>query len=73
MDDLMDKSSTRRGQPCYYRVPGVGTISVNDAVLLESAIYQLLKLHFRNETYYVDLIELFHEVHVTCEPVLDWD
>ncbi|KAJ6588864.1 isoprenoid synthase domain-containing protein [Mycena capillaripes] len=61
MDDLMDKSVTRRGQPCYYRVPGVGTISVNDAVLLESAIYQLLKLHFRNETYYVDLMELFHE------------
>ncbi|KAJ6470064.1 farnesyl-diphosphate synthase [Mycena vitilis] len=61
MDDLMDKSITRRGRPCYYRVPGVGTISVNDAVLLESAIYQLLKLHFRNETYYVDLMELFHE------------
>ncbi|KAJ7666230.1 farnesyl-diphosphate synthase [Mycena polygramma] len=61
MDDLMDKSITRRGQPCYYRVPGVGMISVNDAVLLESAIYQLLKLHFRNETYYVDLVELFHE------------
>ncbi|KAJ7719187.1 farnesyl-diphosphate synthase [Mycena maculata] len=61
MDDLMDKSILRRGQPCYYRVPGVGTISVNDAVLLESAIYQLLKLHFRKEPYYVDLLELFHE------------
>ncbi|KAJ7033728.1 farnesyl-diphosphate synthase [Mycena alexandri] len=61
LDDLMDKSITRRGQPCYYRVPGVGTISVNDATMLESAIYQLLKLHFRNETYYVDLIELFHD------------
>ncbi|KAF7360368.1 Farnesyl pyrophosphate synthetase [Mycena venus] len=64
-DDLMDKSLTRRGQPCYYRVPDVGTISVNDAVLLESAIYQLLKLHFRNETYYVDLMELFHEAGYT--------
>ncbi|KAJ7108472.1 farnesyl-diphosphate synthase [Mycena epipterygia] len=61
LDDLMDKSLTRRGQPCYYRVPGVGTISVNDAVLLEAAIYQLLKLHFRDEIYYVDLLELFHE------------
>ncbi|KAJ7485347.1 farnesyl-diphosphate synthase [Mycena latifolia] len=61
LDDVMDKSITRRGQPCYYRVPGVGTISVNDAVLLESAIYQLLKVHFRTETYYVDLIELLHE------------
>ncbi|KAJ7754430.1 farnesyl-diphosphate synthase [Mycena metata] len=61
LDDLMDHSVTRRGQPTYYRVPGVGTISVNDATMLESAIYQLLKLHFRNETYYVDLIELFHD------------
>ncbi|KAJ7686678.1 farnesyl-diphosphate synthase [Mycena rosella] len=61
MDDVMDKSITRRGQPCYYRVPGVGTISVNDAVLLESAIYQLLKAHFREDAYYVDLMELFHE------------
>ncbi|KAJ6627791.1 isoprenoid synthase domain-containing protein [Mycena sp. CBHHK59/15] len=61
LDDLMDKSITRRGQLCYYRVPGVGNISVNDAGMLESAIYQLLKMHFRNETYYVDLLELFHE------------
>ncbi|KAJ7269956.1 farnesyl-diphosphate synthase [Mycena rebaudengoi] len=61
LDDLMDKSITRRGQPCYYRVPGVGTISVNDASMLEAAIYQLLKLHFRKETYYIDLLELFHE------------
>lgn len=62
LDDLMDKSLTRRGQPCYYRVPEVGTIAVNDAVLIESALYTLLKLHFRNETYYIDLVELFHEV-----------
>ncbi|KAF7344610.1 hypothetical protein MSAN_01943300 [Mycena sanguinolenta] len=65
MDDLMDKSLMRRGQPCYYRVPGVGTISVNDAVLIESAIYFLLKTHFRNETYYIDLVELFHEAYCT--------
>ncbi|KAJ7185583.1 isoprenoid synthase domain-containing protein [Mycena filopes] len=61
LDDLMDKSITRRGQPCYYRVAGVGTISVNDATMLEAAIYQLLKLHFRTEPYYVDLLELFHD------------
>ncbi|KAF8138091.1 isoprenoid synthase domain-containing protein [Mycena galopus ATCC 62051] len=61
MDDLMDESVKRRGQPCYYRIPEVGSISVNDALLLESAIYSLLKLHFRNETYYIDLVELFHE------------
>ncbi|KAJ7064838.1 isoprenoid synthase domain-containing protein [Mycena amicta] len=61
IDDLMDKSITRRGQVCYYRLPEVGTIAVNDAVLLDAAIYQLLKRHFRTETYYVDLLELFHD------------
>ncbi|KAJ7634806.1 farnesyl-diphosphate synthase [Roridomyces roridus] len=61
LDDVMDKSTKRRGQTCYYLLPGVGTISINDAGLLESAVYQLLKLHFRQEKYYVDLLELFHE------------
>lgn len=30
--------------------------------MLEAAIYYLLKKHFRQESYYVDLLELFHEV-----------
>ena len=30
--------------------------------MLEAAIYRLLKKHFRNETYYVNLLELFHDV-----------
>lgn len=30
--------------------------------MLEAAIYVLLKKHFRQEKYYVDLLELFHEV-----------
>jgi len=32
--------------------------------MLEAAIYYLLKKHFRQEKYYVDLMELFHEVSV---------
>ncbi|KAF7325904.1 Farnesyl-diphosphate synthase [Mycena kentingensis (nom. inval.)] len=61
MDDLMDKSHTRRRNLCYYRLPDVTTIAVNDAVLLEASIYKLLKRHFRDEKYYVELLELFHE------------
>lgn len=57
----MDSSITRRGQDCWYRLPNVGTIAINDAFLLESAIYFLLKTHFRKQTYYVDLLEHFHE------------
>ena len=60
----MDQSITRRGQPCWYRVDGVGNIAINDAFLLEGAIYHLLKKYFRGEPYYVHLLELFHEVRV---------
>ncbi|KKK14754.1 hypothetical protein P175DRAFT_0509626 [Aspergillus ochraceoroseus IBT 24754] len=60
-DDLMDGSITRRGLPCWYRHEGVGFIAINDAFLLESGIYIILKKHFRSHPAYVDFIELFHE------------
>lgn len=41
-------------------------IAINDAFMLEAAIYVLLKNHFRQESYYVDLLELFHEVVTSC-------
>lgn len=66
-DDLMDSSVTRRGQPCWYRRDGVGTIAVNDSFLIESCIYKLLKLRFRDKPYYVDLLELLHEVTYQTE------
>ena len=58
----MDQSITRRGQPCWYRVEGVGLLAINDSFMLEGAIYHLLKTHFRSEPYYVHLLELFHDV-----------
>jgi len=61
-DDIMDKSLTRRGQPCWYKVEDVGLIAVNDACILEGTIFMLLKKHFRSEVGYVDLVELFHEM-----------
>ena len=66
-DDIMDASITRRGQPCWYRVSHVGIIAVNDACMLEGAIYRLLKVHFRKEAYYVDLLDLFHETTYKTE------
>lgn len=60
-DDMMDGSITRRGQPCWYRQDGVGLIAVNDAFMLESGIYVILKKHFRSHPAYVDFLELFHE------------
>jgi farnesyl diphosphate synthase len=66
-DDIMDSSITRRGQPCWYRAPGVGMVAINDAFMLEAAIYLLLRKHFRQEKHYVDLLELFQEVTLQTE------
>ncbi|KAF0267039.1 hypothetical protein FOG48_03882 [Hanseniaspora uvarum] len=66
-DDMMDKSITRRGQPCWYKVENVNEIAINDAFMLEGAIYMLLKKHFKGDECYVDLLELFHEVTFQTE------
>ena len=66
-DDIMDSSHTRRGQPCWYLMPSVGMIAINDAFVLESSIFILLKKYFRPLPCYVDLIELFHDVTFQTE------
>lgn len=66
-DDMMDQSKTRRGQPCWYLAEGVGNIAINDSFMLEGAIYVLLKKHFRQDSFYVDLLDLFHEVTFQTE------
>ncbi|KAL9259175.1 Farnesyl pyrophosphate synthase-like protein [Drosera capensis] len=62
LDDIMDGSHTRRGQPCWFRVPEVGLVAVNDAVILRNHIPRILKKHFREKDYYVELLDLFNEV-----------
>ena len=66
-DDIMDGSITRRGKPCWYLQESVGMTAINDAFLLEAAIYTLLKKFFRSHPAYVDLIELFHETAYQTE------
>lgn len=61
-DDVMDESITRRGQPCWYRVPRVKMIAVNDAFILEALVYKVLRRHFSHEPFYLKLVELFHDV-----------
>ena len=63
----MDSSHTRRGQPCWFRQLNVGTIAINDAFMLESSIYVLLKQHFRSHPAYVSFLELFHETSFQTE------
>ncbi|KAL2524147.1 Farnesyl pyrophosphate synthase 1 [Abeliophyllum distichum] len=62
LDDIMDNSHTRRGQPCWFRVPKVGLIAANDGIILRNHIPRILKKHFREKPYYVDLLDLFNEV-----------
>lgn len=66
-DDLMDSSITRRGKPCWYRHEGVGLVAINDAFMLETAIYTLLKRYFREHPRYVELMELFHDITFKTE------
>lgn len=62
IDDIMDNSTTRRGQKCWYKVDEVGFAAINDSLMIENGIYYLLKKYFEKESYYTDLIELFHEI-----------
>jgi len=42
-DDIMDSSTTRRGKPCWYLVPGVQNDAINDALILESFMQFLIE------------------------------
>ena len=42
-------------------------IAINDAFMLESSIYAILKKRFRSHPAYLDLLELFHEVTMQTE------
>lgn len=61
-DDVMDDSQTRRGQPCWYKLPEINMIAINDSFLLESFCLEILKNHFGHEAYYADLLELILNV-----------
>ena len=37
-------------------------VAVNDGIILESCMYRILQRHFRATPYYVQLLEIFHEV-----------
>ncbi|XP_065318258.1 farnesyl pyrophosphate synthase-like [Gordionus sp. m RMFG-2023] len=60
-DDIMDNSITRRGRLCWYQNEHVGNIAINDSLFMESSIFSLLRKHFRSETFYTDILELFLE------------
>lgn len=62
LDDLMDGAEIRRGRDCWYRFNNNGNIAINDGILLENGLYVILKKYFRDKPYYVQVLELFHDV-----------
>lgn len=66
-DDIMDHSETRRGSPCWYKLPHVGLTAVNDSLMLENVMYTELRRYYGGHPAYTQLMELFHEAMlVTC-------
>ena len=47
---------------CISVQAGIGSIAINDFLLIEATIYKLLKKHVSHKPYYVDVLDLFHEV-----------
>ncbi|CAH2042351.1 unnamed protein product, partial [Iphiclides podalirius] len=60
-DDIMDGSTTRRGVPCWYRLPEVGLGAINDTILMYTSIMEILKTHFGHTKQYTHIVNLFNE------------
>lgn len=58
----MDNSLTRRGMPCWYKVEQVGVGAINDALLVQSSMFSILKKYFHDKPYYTNVLEMFNEV-----------
>ena len=41
---------------------GVGSVAINDSFYVEACIYKVLKRFISHQPYYVQVMELFHEV-----------
>lgn len=66
-DDMMDKSLTRRGKPCWYLQPDVQGDAINDTLILESFLYQIIHDNFAAHPEYVNIFRLFQEVSLATQ------
>ncbi|XP_018301935.1 farnesyl pyrophosphate synthase-like [Mycetomoellerius zeteki] len=62
IDDIQDQSLLRRGKLCWYRHNDIGLAAINDGLLLECAMFYLIKKHFKGKDYYIDLLETFYDI-----------
>ncbi|XP_026321129.1 farnesyl pyrophosphate synthase-like [Hyposmocoma kahamanoa] len=59
-DDIMDGASTRRGVPCWYRLPEVGLGAINDTILLYTCMFEVLRTKLGHLPQYIAIVELFN-------------
>ncbi|KYM94885.1 Farnesyl pyrophosphate synthase [Cyphomyrmex costatus] len=62
IDDILDRSLLRRGKQCWYRYNDIGPAAINDGVLLQTAVYYLIKKYFKEKDYYVNLLDMFYDI-----------
>ena len=60
-DDIRDASISRCCQPFWYCAEGIEMMVIDDAYS-GGAIFQMIRNHFRNNPFYVDLINRIHDV-----------
>mmetsp|Transcript_106572 Transcript_106572/g.254444 ORF Transcript_106572/g.254444 Transcript_106572/m.254444 type:complete len:498 (-) Transcript_106572:39-1532(-) len=72
-DDMMDGSLTRRGNPCWYKLPDVGMLNTNDFLMVEMYVYKIVKRHFGQDRIFPWLIDLLLETtfQTECGQLLD--
>ena len=46
----------------FFQQDGVGLTAINDSFFLESAVFQILRKHIRDQPYYLSVVELFQDV-----------
>ncbi|KAJ8717208.1 hypothetical protein PYW08_005607 [Mythimna loreyi] len=61
LDDIIDVSPKRRGKPCWYLQPDVGTSAINDCFLVYHCFMEVLEMKFGNEPFYSDLLKLTNQ------------
>lgn len=62
LDDLVDHSEFRRGQPCWHRKEKVGLNALNDALFVENASYLVLKQFLAHHPQYSQMVFTFHDM-----------
>lgn len=61
-DDIMDGSTTRRGQPCWHTLDDVKMVAINDGIMIDASIFYILRKQFGTDPYYTRLLEEFNEM-----------